>query len=103
MSDSSVEILRVTDKGFSQFAHGLENVLKKFAVLLAIVVTFISLGYAFLAYPQADDLERTGALRVFTPLERIRSDYLAIDGRWASKWVEYSVYRGGHVIEYYPP
>jgi hypothetical protein len=80
----------------------LEIAVSTFAVFLAVVIAFVSLGYTFLAYPQADDLERTAAMRFLSPLQRIRSDYLHIDGRWASKFVEYSVYRGGHVIDYYP-
>ncbi len=86
----------------AEAARRLETAVKTFAVFLAAVIALISLGYTFLAYPQADDLERTGAMRFLSPLQRIRSDYLGIDGRWASKFIEYSLYRGGHVIGRYP-
>lgn len=86
----------------SQAARLLETAVNTFAVFFGVVIALISLGYTFLAYPQADDLERTAAMRFLSSLQRIRSDYLNIDGRWASKLTEYSLYRGGHVIDRYP-
>lgn len=83
-------------------ARRLETATNILAVCLAVAVTFISLGYTFLAYPQADDLERTGAMRMFSPLQRISSDYLNIDGRWASLSIQYLLYKGGHVVDRYP-
>ena len=83
-------------------ARGLETAVNAVAVCVAVAVALISLGYTFLAYPQADDLERTAAMRTFSPLERVQSDYLRIDGRWASLFVQYLCYRGGHTLERYP-
>jgi hypothetical protein len=83
-------------------ARYLETAVNTFAVLFAAVIALISLGYTFLAYPQADDLERTAAERVIPPLLRIHQDYMAITGRWAAELIEYSTYIGGHVIGRYP-
>ena len=83
-------------------AKVVEMIVRGVAVFYALVIALISFGYSILAYPQADNLERTAALRIFTRVQRITSDYNGIDGRWASKWIEYTLYKGGHVIERYP-
>jgi hypothetical protein len=80
----------------------LETAVNWFAVLLAGVIAFVSLGYTFLAYPQTDDLERTGALRIVSMFHRIRTDCLSIEGRWGADLLEYPAYFGGHVIAWYP-
>lgn len=73
-----------------------------FASIWGFVVLMTSLGYTFLIYPQADDLERTAAMRVFSPVVRTWSDYNAIDGRWASLMLAYLQYLGDNVIDRYP-
>lgn len=99
--DSDVASSR-TGARIGELAWRLETVVNWFAVLLAAVIAFISFGYTFLAYPQTDDLERTGALRVFSMFQRIRSDCLGIEGRWAADIIEYSAYLGGRVVRWYP-
>lgn len=86
----------------AETARYLETAVNTFAVLFAIVVAFISIGYTFLIYPQADDLERTAADRYVSPLVRVRADYFHITGRWGAGLIEYYTYLGGHVIARYP-
>jgi hypothetical protein len=71
------------------------------AVGLAAWITLLSLVYAFIAYPQADDLERTAAMRMVSPLVRVWGDYQLIDGRWMSLFIQYFCYRGEHVTTRY--
>ncbi len=91
-----------TDTKTAQAARRLETFVRVFATLFAIVIAFISFGYCFLIYPQTDDLERTGALRVFSMLQRIKSDCMGIEGRWAADLLEYPAYFGGHIVHRYP-
>ena len=93
---------RPTSAQTEEVTRRLETALNWFAVLFAVVIAFVSFGYTFLAYPQTDDLERTGALRIFSMFQRIRSDCRGIEGRWAADLIEYSAYLGGQVVRWYP-
>lgn len=93
---------RVEGIQIAKLALRLEAVVNWSVALFAAVIALISLGYTFLAYPQTDDLERSGALRVFSMLQRIQSDLRGIEGRWAACLVQYPAYMGGHIIGRYP-
>jgi hypothetical protein len=83
-------------------ARRLETAVTACATILAVIVALFSIAYTFLIYPQADDLERTGAMRIVSPMHRITSDWLTLNGRWASLGLEYLIYNTGRVIQIYP-
>ena len=85
------------DEGRRRVLPAIDVFIKIIAVLCASWIALLSFVYAFIAYPQADDLERTAAMRFMQPHERVWSDYIHNDGRWASLFVQYFCYWGEHV------
>lgn len=93
---------RRTSVDTSQAARRLETAVTVCATVLAVIIALFSLAYTFLIYPQADDLERTGAMRIVSPGHRILSDWLTLNGRWTSLGIEYLFYATGRTIQAYP-
>ena len=91
------DIARLCDQAAARALPFGEAVIATVAVAVAAWIALLSLVYVFLAYPQADDLERTAAMRFLSPFERMWSDYNHIDGRWASLLIQYYSERGDHV------
>ena len=86
----------------AEIARRLLLIVSLIVVAAAVLIAVISLFYTLLAYPQVDDLERTAAMRALSPWQRVQGDYFKIDGRWASLFIQYLLYTGGHVVARYP-